>query len=98
MVTYGKPVEYSLVPLSFTLNFEEMAKTYDGIHLTENGLFEVRGVTSLFLNRKYTLKFYDVECTIWLKPAFEKYEELGHAKFQRKMSWKEYKNALSVNG
>ncbi|GAB6558018.1 hypothetical protein bcgnr5378_07020 [Bacillus cereus] len=103
METYGIPVEESFPsfgssdPLSYTLDFEKMAETYDGFHLTEDGLFAVRGTVSLFTNRKYSLTFYDVECTVWLKPSFEKCEELGHTVYQKRMTWDQYKKALSVN-
>lgn len=57
------------------LDYEKMKNDYDGIHLTELGQIATRfTIPSLY--------GWDVECTLWLNPAWEKVESLGPIEYK----------------
>lgn len=53
------------------LNFEQVMSSYDGIHLTPNGLIETRNPST------YSLYGWDCECTLWFQPAFNHVKEVS---------------------
>lgn len=69
--TYELPAEIKYFTF---LDYEEMARDYDGIHLTQKGEIETR------YNPMPNLYGWDVESTFWLNWAFEKVEYIGPVK------------------
>jgi hypothetical protein len=66
----------SVVDGTVTPNWQAVARRWNGVHLSMGGLLAAQGVSRGEPGARTQLAGWDVECTVWLRWAFERVERL----------------------